>query len=450
MRHPVALTIAGSDSGGGAGIQADLKTFAALGVHGTTAITALTAQNTYEVTGVLEVPPEFVVEQIMAVHRDLGIDAAKTGMLSNSGIIHAVSNTVEDLGLPLVVDPVMVAKSGARLLRKDAVESLKEELLPRALVATPNLPEAEVLLGSPVGDPAEAAREISERYGTPYVVVKGGHAHGPTSTDILYFRGNVVRLSLPRIEGGCTHGTGCSFSAAITALLARGRDPVQAVALAREFIQTAIDYAPVRQGKGSCPVNPTAWLEIPAQRWEVYDNMARALRFVLSEPLFAKAVPEVGMNLAMSLDWRYARGPDDVAAVDGRIRRGREGLVAGPIRFGASSHLSSIILTTMQVFPEIRAAMNISYSEEVVDRARSLGLRVANYDRREEPPDIKALEGMSVRWGVYRAVRGGGEPPDLIYHLGDLGKEPMIVVLGRDAIEVVGKAVRILSGTSAP
>jgi len=401
MRHPVALTIAGSDSGGGAGIQADLKTFAALGVHGTTAITALTAQNTYEVTGVLEVPPEFVVEQIIAVHRDLGIDAAKTGMLSNSGIIHAVSDTVEDLGLPLVVDPVMVAKSGARLLREDAVESLKEELLPRALVATPNLPEAEVLLGSPIGDPAEAAREISERYGTPYVVVKG-------------------------------------------------RDPVQAVALAREFIQTAIDYAPVRQGKGSCPVNPMAWVEIPAQRWEVYENMVSALRFVLSEPLFAKAVPEVGMNLAMSLDWRYARGPDDVAAVEGRIRRGREGLVAGPIRFGASSHLSSIILTTMQVFPEIRAAMNISYSEEVVDRARSLGLRVANYDRKEEPPDIKALEGMSVRWGVYRAVRGGGEPPDLIYHLGDLGKEPMIVVLGRDAIEVVGKAVRILSGTSTP
>lgn len=446
MRHPVAITIAGSDSGGGAGIQADLKTFAALGVHGTTAITALTAQNTYEVTGIVEVPPSFVVEQIMAVHRDLGIDAAKTGMLANAEIIGAVADAVEDLGFPLVVDPVMVAKSGARLLREDAVEALKGRLLPLATVATPNIPEAEVLLGSKVEDQAEAARKISERLGVPYVVLKGGHGTGSASTDILYFRGNVVRLSLPRILGGCTHGTGCSFSAAIAALMAKGRGPVEAVTLAREFIQMAIDYAPVRQGRGHCPVNPMAWLEIPAQRWEVMESLSRALEVVLSEPLFLDAVPEVGMNIAMSLDWRYARTPGDVAAVEGRIRRGLEGLVAGRIRFGASHHLASTILTAMQVHPEIRAAMNISYSEDLVERARGLGMRVSSYDRREEPPDVKAAEGLSTRWGASRALLAAGGAPDIIYHLGDLGKEAMIVILGRDAVEVVGKAIRILSG----
>ncbi|MEM4507900.1 MAG: bifunctional hydroxymethylpyrimidine kinase/phosphomethylpyrimidine kinase, partial [Acidilobaceae archaeon] len=207
----VAITIAGSDSGGGAGIQADLKTFAALGVHGTTAITSITAQNTYQVTAVHDVPPEIVYEQIKAVAEDMGIDAGKTGMLSNKEIILAVARALSDYPFPLVIDPVMVAKSGARLLREDALEALKRELLPKAKVITPNRWEAEILAGFKIEtleDAKKAAEVIAEGYGCEAVVVKGGHLKIEDSSDILYWQGRHYKIPGPRIEDACTHGTG--------------------------------------------------------------------------------------------------------------------------------------------------------------------------------------------------------------------------------------------------
>ncbi|MGC8975235.1 MAG: bifunctional hydroxymethylpyrimidine kinase/phosphomethylpyrimidine kinase, partial [Thermoprotei archaeon] len=185
----VAVTIAGSDSGGGAGIEADLKTFASLGVHGTVALTSVTAQNTYEVTAIHDIPPEVVYEQIRVVAEDIGIDAGKTGMLSNSNIIRSVARAVKEFSFPLVVDPVMVAKSGARLLREDAVDALKRELLPHAKVVTPNKAEAEVLSGIEIRsleDSKLAAKKISEEYSCEAVVVKGGHLESNEAVDVLY------------------------------------------------------------------------------------------------------------------------------------------------------------------------------------------------------------------------------------------------------------------------
>jgi len=221
---PVAITIAGSDSGGGAGIEADLKTFMALGVHGAVAITSITAQNTYQVTMIHDLPPEMVAEQIRVVHRDMGIDAGKTGMLSNKDIIKIVAETVEELGFPLVVDPVMVAKSGARLLREDAVETLIKHLIPKATIVTPNIPEAEILAGIKIeslDDMVEAARIIVEKHGAEAAIVKGGHLGGDESVDVLYYRGKHYYFRAERIQTKNTHGTGCSFSAALAALLAK-------------------------------------------------------------------------------------------------------------------------------------------------------------------------------------------------------------------------------------
>jgi hydroxymethylpyrimidine/phosphomethylpyrimidine kinase len=257
MKLPVALTIAGSDSGGGAGIQADLKTFAALGVHGACAVTAVTAQNTVTVTDILEMPVAMIRAQIRAVAEDLGIQGAKTGMLSSAAIIEAVAGAIEEHRIPnLVVDPVMVAKGGARLLRVDAVEALRSRLLPLAAVLTPNLPETEVLLGRRVASLAErreAARDLL-RFGPRAVVIKGGHAGGE-AVDIYWDGERWEELEAARVPTSNTHGSGCAFSAAIAAGLARGLEPLAAVREAKEFITGAIEFS-IEVGRGHGPVNP--------------------------------------------------------------------------------------------------------------------------------------------------------------------------------------------------
>jgi hydroxymethylpyrimidine/phosphomethylpyrimidine kinase len=238
-----ALTIAGSDSGGGAGIQADLKTFAAHRVYGTSAITALTAQNTLGVEAVHLVPAEFVTAQIEAVAGDIGCDAVKTGMLATSAIVEVVAAAVEELELPnLVVDPVMVAKGGDRLLADDAVLAMRTVLLRLARVVTPNVPEAEALAGMPVrslADAREAARRIL-RFGPAAVLVKGGHLPGDTITDLLVDGSQVIELTGPRIAGRHTHGTGCTLAAAITARLALGQSLEDAARGAKAYVAGAM------------------------------------------------------------------------------------------------------------------------------------------------------------------------------------------------------------------
>ena len=258
MKLPVALTIAGSDSGGGAGIQADLKTFAALGVHGTSALTAITAQNTLGVTDIMEVPPALVAAQIEAVMLDIGAQAAKTGMLSSAEIIEVVASAITHFNIRnLVVDPVMVAKGGARLLRDDAVDALRRRLLPMAAVVTPNLPEAEVLLGRPIrtlGDRRQAARDLVA-LGARAAVVKGGHGDEEQAIDHYFDGTQLIELQSPRIATANTHGSGCVFSAAIAAGLARGSDSLAAVHQAKEFITGAIERS-LEVGRGHGPVNP--------------------------------------------------------------------------------------------------------------------------------------------------------------------------------------------------
>ena len=258
MRLPVALTIAGSDSGGGAGIQADLKTFAALGVHGASAITAITAQNTLGVSDIFELPPALVRSQIEAVVLDIGVQAAKTGMLSSAAIIEVVASAIAEHGIRnLVVDPVMVAKGGAKLLHGDAVRALRLRLLPLAAVVTPNLPEAEVLLGRTLRTLVErrrAARDLVA-LGARAAVVKGGHASDPMATDIYFDGAELLDLKSPRISTNNTHGSGCVFSAAIAAGLARGADPLVAVRDAKLFITKAIEHS-LDLGRGHGPVNP--------------------------------------------------------------------------------------------------------------------------------------------------------------------------------------------------
>lgn len=248
------LTIAGSDSGGGAGIQADLKTFAAFGVFGMSAVTALTAQNTVGVQGVFEIPPEFVAAQIDSVAADIGVDAVKIGMIANERIIKAVAAKLVELRLsPVVVDPVMMAKGGDPLLREGARASLIRRLLPLATVLTPNLPEAELLCGFSIESREEmrrAARAILA-LGPQTVVVKGGHLLDPKASVDLFFDGKAFEeLESPRFETKNTHGTGCTFASAVAAGLALGRSPIEAARAAKRYV-TAIIGASMRLGLGA-------------------------------------------------------------------------------------------------------------------------------------------------------------------------------------------------------
>lgn len=251
------LIVAGSDSSGGAGIQADLKTVSALGAYGMTAITALTAQNTMGVFGIVEVEPDFVALQMKVCLEDVGCDAIKTGMLANAGIIEAVAGTVrEHPEVPIVVDPVMIAKSGAPLLDPKAVESLRQTLLPLASVVTPNLHEASSLTGQRVGDlngMKEAARLI-QGFGAQNVVVKGGHLEG-APVDVLFDGHEFVEYPAARIETKHGHGTGCVFASAIAAGLAKGMAVRESVAVAKEFVTSAIREG-LPLGKGHGPANP--------------------------------------------------------------------------------------------------------------------------------------------------------------------------------------------------
>jgi hydroxymethylpyrimidine/phosphomethylpyrimidine kinase len=256
--RPRALTIAGSDSGGGAGIQADLKTFAALGVYGMSAVTAVTVQNTKGVSGYEELSPQTVADQIRAVVSDIGVDAAKTGMLASAAIVEAVADAVAETRVPnLVVDPVFMSKHGHPLLADDAVEALRQRILPLAVLVTPNLPEASGLAGFRV-DSAASMKEAAEAirsFGPEAVLVKGGHLSGERSDDLFFDGTRLLWVEAERIDTPNTHGTGCVLSSAIAAHLARGDDLLDAVRMGKAFVTEAIRHA-LDIGQGIGPIDP--------------------------------------------------------------------------------------------------------------------------------------------------------------------------------------------------
>ena len=436
------LTIAGSDSGGGAGIQADLKAITVLGGYGMSAITALTAQNTVGVHGVHPVPVDFIRLQMKTVLSDIGADAAKTGMLATPEIVVAVAEELKRFKVDLlVVDPVMVAKSGDALLSEAAGDTLKKALLPMAYLVTPNLPEASVLCGFPVSD-LESMKKAARRIyslGPRYVLIKGGHLE-KEAVDLLFDGKGFERYEAPRLPSRNTHGTGCTYSAALATLLSQGLPVHDAVSEAKKFITRAISRG-LTIGSGHGPTNPYAYVSLYKESAEVVNMTERALERLTAEPLGA-LVPEVRSNLGYALPG--AMTYEEIAAVPGRISQIGDKLIAYRCpSFGASRHIARVIMAAMAHDPEMRSAMNIKYSPEILDACRSTGLRVASFDRRDEPKEVKEREGSTLEWGAHNALQDAQEFPDLIYDEGDVGKEPMIRVLGRNPMEVVDKVIRI-------
>lgn len=432
------LTIAGSDSGGGAGIQADIKTITVLGGYGMSVITALTAQNTIGVQGIYPVTPEFIAQQIDSVLSDIGADAVKTGMLFDRTTIKVVAEKLKTHKIEkVVVDPVMAAKSGDHLLVSQAGDDVAQYMVPLSYLITPNIPEAEFLCGRSIEtekDIGDAAR-IIHGMGAENVLIKGGHRKGPP-VDILFDGETFFEFQKERIETPHTHGTGCTYSAAIATFLGQGYPLKDAVGTARDFIQAAIRFA-LPLGKGHGPTNHYALFAREHDRYDILESLKKGLERLQVLPVGA-LIPEVQTNFGYALP--YAETAGDVAAFPGRIVRLYDKItaVAGPA-FGASRHIAAIILTVMRYHPEYRAAINIRFSEELVARCKKLGWTVYSFDRSKEPREVKEQEGSTLEWGTDSIVSRQENVPDIIFDRGDMGKEPMIRILGKDPEDVVGK-----------
>ncbi|MFB6127010.1 MAG: bifunctional hydroxymethylpyrimidine kinase/phosphomethylpyrimidine kinase [Halolamina sp.] len=446
--RPVALTVAGSDAGGGAGIQADLRTMTAHGVFGTSAVTAATAQNTRGVESTHVLPPAEVAAQISAVVDDFDVAAAKTGMLATADVVETVTTALADLAAPLVVDPVMVAESGDRLLAPDA-EAAYEDLLGAATVATPNADEAAVLTGVEVEDATDArtAAAALHEAGPEAVLVTGGH-FGDGVADVLVAGDptdpTVRTFESPRVDTDATHGTGCTLSSAIAARLARGDSTAEAVEAASAFLQRAVRY-PLDVGEGPGAVHHTVGLRERAARDDTREAVEGVLAAVGDDvrPL----IPEVGTTVAGATP--YAESTTEVAAADGRLTRTVDG-VRQPrgVRFDASSHVARFLLAAREFDPELRFAANVRHDDAVAAALSATDWLVAEFDRRDEP------EGeTTMGWGARRAFESvrAEDPaatPAAVVDDGAVGKEPMVRLLAADA-ETLTERVQTLTAHDA-
>lgn len=438
---PVTLTIAGSDSGGGAGIQADLKTMEAFGAFGTSAITSVTAQNTRGVDSIHPVPGTEIEAQIDAVLRDFDVRAVKTGMLGSAPVIDIVSSYAAELDVPIVVDPVMVAASGDRLLEPEA-EDAYADLIAHSSVVTPNADEAEVLTGHRIED-APSMRRAGERLlemGIESALLKGGHVGDEAVSDVLVTDGDTVTFEHPRIVDAATHGSGCTLSSAIAARLAHGDDLVEAVGAGIEFMSRAIRYH-LDVGEGPGAVNHLAAIRERAERQPTQEAVEGIVdRLVLAD---ARAlVPEVGLNVVGATP--FAESVSETVAIEGRITRTTAGIRPNRgTRFGASSHVARFLLSAREHDSSLRFAANLRFDDAMEDAFSTLEKPAIEVDRAEEPdPDV---EGSTMNWVADRAFERADRGIAVVYDRGDVGKEPISRLVAPDAGTLGDRALALLT-----
>jgi hydroxymethylpyrimidine/phosphomethylpyrimidine kinase len=430
------LTIAGSDSGGGSGIQGDLKTILSLGGYGMSVITAVTAQNTMGIQGIFPMDPDFVALQLESVLSDIGADAVKTGMLANADIVSVVAETMSRFKIDkLVVDPVLVSESGKELLEKEGVSRLVDKLFPMAYVLTPNIPEAEALTGksvNTVSDMIKAGKKL-QKMGPKYVLIKGGHLKD-SPVDVLHDGSQHYEFATQRVRTRHTHGTGCTLASAIATLIGRGLPLMESIDQAKRYLYRALRFS-LRIGSGIGPTNHLASITREMARTQIIEELDKALER-LKRLNIGHLIPEVQSNLAYAIP--FAESVEDVASFPGRIIRMIHTVATMTgAKFGASRQIHHLVLAAMDYDSERRAAMNIAFSDVLVRRIRSLGYTVAEFDRNRTPPDLQEEEGSTLAWGVQDVMEELGRVPDAIFDRGAVGKIAMIRLFGKDPGSIV-------------
>ena len=431
------LSIAGSDPSSGAGIQSDIKTFSSLGAYGLTVITSITSQNTSTFSNVESVSPKMIKSQIDSIISDFRINAIKVGMVYNTKSIQAIFSKLKNSKIPIILDPVIKSTTGGDLLEKSSLTSYKKLLIPLAYAITPNVLEAEKLSGVKIKtkkDLRHSAQKIL-KLGAKNVVItgtefeKGKIADFVVEDSVNYF---VNGKKLTKI----IHGSGCNFSSALTVAIAKGKNFGDAVKFAKDYSYNSLKNSK-KIGKGHLISN-----SLPKVETEEKFLRSAITKFQKISKVHT-LIPECQTNFVYSKKNPVSK--NDILGIEGRIvKAGNRVVMAGNLKYGGSKHVATAVLEASKKFPKIRSSLNVKYEQKIIQKAKKNGLVVLSYNRDEEPDSSTHKEDTTISWGIKNAIKNSKKPPDLIFHKGDLGKEPMILIFAQNPDEVLKKIKKIL------
>jgi len=427
------LSIGGSDPSSGAGIQSDVKTFTALNAHCLTVITAITSQNTSSFGMIEPVSQKILKNQLDSIMLDFKIDGIKIGMVYNSQIIKILYQKLKKLKIPIVIDPVIKSTTGGILIEKSAINDFQKFIIPLATVITPNKFEAEILSKTKISEKntPEKIAKILQKMGAKNVVITGIQTKKDQISDFIQEKEDKYRISSNKISK-INHGSGCNYSAAMIFALANKKNIKESVKFAKEFTCNSIKNAK-RFGKGIAIT-------------DIQDNINMELTHAISKFIeiknIYKNIPECQTNFVYSK--QKPKSTKDILAISGRIvKTGDKVTVAGNLMYGGSKHVATALLIMNKKFPQICSAINLKYQNQTISKIKKSKLLVSSYDRNQEPKSIK-FKKSTIEWGINSAIKNSTKVLDIVYHKGDFGKEPMIIVFGKTPKDVLEKISKII------
>jgi len=428
------LSIGGSDPSSGAGIQSDVKTFDSLNAYGLTVITAITSQNTSKFGMIQPASKKILNDQIDAVFSDFDIDGVKIGMVYNSEIIKIIHKKLKRLSIPIIIDPVIKSTTGGMLIQKSAINDFKKYLIPIATAITPNKFEAEIISKTKINSKKELeqAASLILGLGAKAVVITGLEFERNKIIDYVMtsnIQEYIINIKLKTIN----HGSGCNYSALMLFNIVKKKSILESAKLAHQFTFESIKGAQ-KIGKGIAITN------IKKDNMKI--ELSKAINQFMQIKNISEKIPECQTNFVFSKN--KPKSEQDVLGISGRIvKAGNKVIRAGELQYGASKHVAKAVIEMNGKFPQIRSGINLKFEKETITRLEKNGLVVKSYDRRKEPKNIKNKEGSSIKWGINSIFKGVTAPPDVIFHKGDFGKEPMILIFGTSPSMIVEKLSKI-------
>ena len=427
------LSIGGSDPSSGAGIQSDVKTFATLNAYGLTTITAITSQNTSKFGMIQPVSRKLLKAQLDSIFSDFKIDGIKIGMVYNAENIKIIYNKLKKLSVPIIVDPVIISSTGGKLIQKSAIKDFKKYLMPIATVITPNKFEAEFISETKIHSKKSLPKVVKkfQEMGAKSIIITGLELKKNIIADFVmaenqYFIEN-KKINTPN------HGSGCNYSAAMIFSLAQGKSILESAKFAKSFTFDSIKNS--KKVGGGLPITHK-------KSDKMYSELSNAINNFTEIRNIFLGIPECQSNFVYSKD--SPKSIMDVLGISGRIvKTGKKVTKVGNLEYGGSKHVATAILTINKKFPHIRSAINLKLQKETIAKLEKNRFIVKNYDRVKEPVTSKNREGSSIKWGIIQALRDSKKPPDAIFHTGDFGKEPMIIIFGTSPNSVFKKISRI-------